>query len=106
MPPVHPEPLLAPVETVRPDHLRQPEERGGVDPVFPRRMLEIPGAAEVVLRPRAADRRPLTVTVEIELDLPLPPPAGAVDTPGEIGSHVMPLAVHAVEQRMHLLIGE
>src|SRR5829696_8710545 len=71
---VHSKPLLTPIEPVRPDHLWQPEERGGVGSVFAGRMLEVPGAAEVVLRSRAADRWPLAVTVEVELDLTLAPP--------------------------------
>src|SRR5687768_14676625 len=73
------EPLLAAVETVRPDHLWQPEKWGGVGSVLPWRMLEVPRAAEVVLRPRAADRRPL-FAVEVELDLALAPPAVVVST--------------------------
>src|SRR5687767_10080546 len=95
---------LTVIEIVRPDHLWQSEEWGRVGSILSGRMLEVPRPAEVILRSRAADRRPLIVTVEVELDLPFAPPAGVVDTPGEIRSYVMPLAPHPIEQRVHLLI--
>src|SRR2546426_12233995 len=75
VPAVHAEPLLAAIEAVRLDHLRQAEERRREDPILSGRKLEVPGAAEVVLRAGAAEGGEFAIPVQVELDLPLPPPA-------------------------------
>ena len=69
-------------------------------------MLEIPGAAEVVLGAGPADRRPFAVAIEVELDLALAPPAVVVHAPGQIGADVLALAVDAIEEGVDLAIGQ
>src|SRR5205823_9623169 len=100
VPPIHTESLLTPVKPVRFDDLGEAQERRRVDAVFPLWMLPVPGAAEVVLGARAADRGPLLVAVHVELDLTLTPPVVVVDAPGEVSADVMPLAAHPVEERV------
>src|SRR5262249_53106961 len=106
MPAVHAEPLLAAVEPVRSQQLVQAKERRGVRGVPLAGDVEVPGSAEVVLGPGAADRRELRVAVEVELDLALAPPAGPVDAPREVAADVLPGAAHPVQDRVGLAGGE
>ena len=46
------------------------------------------------------------VAVHEELDLALAPPAGVVDAPGHVGADVLAAALHAVEDRVVLLVGQ
>ena len=75
VPPVHAEALLAVVQPVRSEHLRQPEVRGGIGAVAGARDVKVPGPPEVILGAGAADRRQFAVPVKVELDLALAPPA-------------------------------
>jgi len=63
-------------------------------------VLEIVRTAEVVLSPGSADSRIFLVTVHVELDFPFTPPAVVVYTPRQVGTHVLSLALHTVNQRV------
>jgi hypothetical protein len=100
---VHP---LAAIQPVRADDLMQPEKRRRVGRVTLPGHVEVPGAAEIVLGPGAADRGELLVAVEVELHLALTPPAGVVSAPGEIGADVFSGAVHSIKDRVQRAGGE
>ena len=51
-------------------------------------------------------RRSAPVSYTHLLDLALAPPAVVVDAPGQIGTDVLPLALHVVEDRIDLFIGQ
>ena len=73
VPAVEPKARLRAVDAVGADHLRQAGIGRGKGLVLVRGLiLEVVGAAEVVLRARAADGGILAVVVEEELDLPSP----------------------------------
>src|SRR5215467_12299252 len=101
MPAVHAEPLLAAIQAIRAQDLRQAEVGRAVRAVALAPHVEVPGAAEVVLGAGAADRGELLVAVEVELDLALAPPARAVDAPGEVCADILPGAGHGVEDWVH-----
>jgi hypothetical protein len=90
----------------RTENLRETEVRRRVLRVSLTRDVEVPGSAEVVLRPRPTDRRVVLVGVEVELDLALAPPPVAVHAPGEVGPDVLPGALDAVEDRVRCQIGQ
>src|SRR4051812_2305439 len=100
MPAVETKALLALVEAVGRYHLRQAQERRGVATVLAPGVLEVPGPAEIVFRPGAADRRPVGIAVQVELDLALAPPAVVVDAPGDVRANVVALSCHPVQQRV------
>ena len=107
MPAVEPKARLRAVDAVGADHLRQAGIGRGKGLVLVRGLiLEVVGAAEVVLRARAADGGILAVAVEEELDLALAPPSGVVHAPAHVGAHIAAPARHALEQRVVLLIGQ
>src|SRR3546814_4898708 len=47
-----------------------------------------------------------SVAVQVELDLALAPPAVGVDSPGQVGADVVPVALHSVDDRVGLEILE
>ena len=72
VPPVHPESLLAAIESVRFNHLCQAGIRGTEDAVLAGWMFEIPSATKIVLRAGTANGRPLAVAIQVKLDLASP----------------------------------
>ena len=75
MPAVHTEALVGVVDAVGPDDVRHARVGGGVLLVLLGGLvLEVVGAAEVVLGAGAADGRELPVTVQVELDFAFAPP--------------------------------
>jgi hypothetical protein len=68
MPAIHGKSLLAFVECIRFDHLRQTGIGGRKDTVLALRMFEIPGTPEIVLGSGTANGRPLRVPVQIEFN--------------------------------------
>src|SRR5438067_1044368 len=67
-------------------------------------MLEVPGAAEVILRAGSADGWELTVAVQEELHFALAPPARVVHLPGQIGADVLSATFHTIEQSVYAAI--
>ena len=107
MPAVHAEAELAAVEMVRSQHLQSGIGRGkGRVPVMGGGILEIVGAAEVILRARAADSGIIGVAIYVELDLPFSPPVGIVHAPGQISAHILSLALDSVQDGVDLLVGQ
>ena len=102
VPAVQTEALLALVETIGADHLRHAEVRRRVFGVAAAGDVEVPGAAKVVLRAGAADRREIVVAVEVDLELALAPPAGGIDSPGEVGADVVTLTCDAVDENVRI----
>src|SRR5258708_22766410 len=106
MPAVHTKPLLAAIEAIWFDDLRQPEKWCGERAVCTRWLLEIPGTPEVIFRPGATDRGKISVTIQIHFDLAFAPPAGAVDLPGDIRADVMTFAFYIIQEGMCLFIAQ
>ena len=107
MEPVQPKALLGLVELVLTHSVQAPI--GGVEVhvvLVGVGVLKIVGPAEVILRPRAADGGVLTVPVQVEFDLPFAPPAVVVHAPGHVGAHILALALHPVQDGVHLLVGQ
>ena len=106
MPAVQPESGHRTVQPVGTDYLVHAGIGGGELLVLARLLvLEIVRAAEVVLNPGPADSRIFPVTVHVELDFPLTPPAVVVYTPCQVGTHVLSLALHTVNQRVQRPLG-
>lgn len=107
VPAVHAEALVGVIQPVRRADIGEAGVRRRKGLVAVRILiLKVVGAAEIILRPRAADGRVFAVAVHIKLDLALAPPAVVVDAPGQIGADVLPLALHVVEDRIDLFIGQ
>ena len=105
MPAVEAEALLRTVERIGTHSLHAGvRRREGNVAVVGFRVLEIIGAAEIVLRGGTADRRVCGVAVQVEFDLALTPPACVVDAPRHVRADVLPLAAHAVEDRVNALV--
>ena len=106
MPAVQPESGHRTVQPVGTDYLVHAGIGGGELLVLARLLvLEIVRTAEVVLSPGPADSRIFPVTVHVELDFPLTPPAVVVYTPCQVGTHVLSLALHTVNQRVQRPLG-
>src|SRR5258706_2071006 len=121
VPAIEAEARLGGIEPVRPDDLRHTRVRGGELLVVlgprtapgtapgagarPRARDESVGAAEVVFRAGPADGWVLAVVVHEELDLTFPPPAGVVHAPRHVRADVLTLALHAVQERDDVLVG-
>ena len=74
MPAVHSKPFLADVELVAVDLMKARVRRGKIEvAIMGTGILEIVGAAEIILCSRPADRRVFRIAVKIELDLSFPP---------------------------------
>src|ERR1051326_4802368 len=103
MPAVQTEAHLGVIVTVRADDLRQAGVRRrkfGVvrlAVVVPR--IKIVGAAEIILRARAADGWEFAVAINVKLCLTLAPPAAATRAPCEVSAHVLHGALVAAAGR-------
>lgn len=105
MPTVQTEAHLAAVEPVGLDYLQSrvwTRETGIV--IVRYRILKIVGTAEIVLSTCAADGWIVRVTVHIELDFAFAPPTAVVDTPGEIGAHIIAAAADAINNCVYSFI--
>lgn len=106
MPAVQPESGHCTVQPVGTDYLVHAGIRGGELLVLVRLLvLEIIRAAEVVFSPGSTDSRIFLVTVHVELDFPFTPPAVVVYTPRQVGTHILSLALHTVNQRVQRPLG-
>ncbi len=105
MPAIHAESLLALIQAVWLDDLRQTRERTRKYAVFAFRMFKIPGSAEIILGAGAADRWPVLISIQIEFDFTFTPPAVVPDSPRQIGSDVLPFAFYPIKNGMNRLIG-
>ena len=107
MPAVHAEAELAAVQLIGRQHLQPCIRRGECRvSVMGQRVFEIVGAAEVILRARAADSGIIGVAIYVELDLPFSPPVGIVHAPGQISAHILSLALDSVQDGVDLLVGQ
>src|SRR5207253_126271 len=62
------------------------------------------GAAEIIFGAGAADGRKLRVAVEVELDFPFAPPAVVMYSDAHGRADVVPAALDAVEDSVHLFV--
>ena len=106
MPAVHAEALLALVEAVRLDHLWQAQIGRGIGAVFAIEIAKAPGAAEIVLGARAADRGEVAVAIHIEFDFALAPPAAIVAAPSHVGPDIVAHALDAIDDRIIFFVGQ
>src|SRR5262249_15891003 len=104
MPAIHTKSLLAAIEPIRSYDLCQPGIRGTEHPILSGGMLEIPGAAKIVLRSRATNSRPLAVAIHVKFDFTLAPPSIIVHAPREVCPNVVPLPADPVNNRVNALI--
>src|SRR5699024_9035303 len=104
MPAIHAKSLLALVEAIRNDDLGQTKVWRAVAAVLTLRVLEVPGAAEVILGTSAGDSWEIGIAIHIELNLAFTPPTAGVHAPGDVGANVLALPLHAIEQGVHIHI--
>ena len=101
MPPIHPEPGLGLVHTVRTDHLRHTRIQGCellILPCF--HVFKIVRAAKIILCAGTAYGGMVGIPIQIKLDFPFTPPAAGIDAPAYIGPYILPLPLDPVQDHM------
>jgi len=105
VPAIHSETHLRTVDTIRADDLVHARVGRAVFLILFRFLvLEVIGAAEIILRARATDGRPF-VAIHVEFNFPFSSPAGVVDAPAHGGADEMAATFDSFENRINVFVG-